>query len=291
MATSQLPAVVGVLGGGRMGTGIAHAFACSGVNVRLAEANEGEAVAARSRVAEMVAGTADRGRLVEAAQDVLARVTTGVGPSLLSTADLVVEAVPEDMALKARMLAEIESVVRQGTVIATNTSALSIDTLAAGLAHPECFLGLHFFNPVPASRLVEIVVGKATSDEIVSSARAWVQALAKTPIVVTDSPGFASSRLGVALGLEAIRMLEEGVASAEDIDSAMTLGYKHPIGPLRLTDLVGLDVRLAIAEYLHARLGRRFEPPGLLRSKVANGELGEKTGRGFYDWPPPGFDA
>jgi 3-hydroxybutyryl-CoA dehydrogenase len=143
---------------------------------------------------------------------------------------------------------------------------------------------LHFFNPVPASELVEVVAGAATAAEIVDRARGWVAALGKTPVVVRDSPGFASSRLGVALGLEAIRMVEEGVASAEDIDAAMTLGYKHPVGPLRLTDLVGLDVRLAIAEYLASRLGPRFEPPALLREKVAHGELGRKVGRGFYEW-------
>ncbi len=154
----------------------------------------------------------------------------------------------------------------------------------AGCERPDRFLGLHFFNPVPASQLVEIVVGRDTAPELVADARGWVAAIGKVPVVVRDAPGFASSRLGVALGLEAIRMLEEGVASAADIDAAMQLGYRHPIGPLRTTDLVGLDVRLGIAEELHARLGDRFAPPELLRRMVADGRLGRKTGRGFYEW-------
>ena len=168
--------------------------------------------------------------------------------------------------------------------LATNTSSISIDDLAAGLERPARLLGLHFFNPVPASQLVEIVVGRATAPELVAAARGWVAAIGKVPVVVRDSPGFASSRLGVALGLEAIRMLEEGVASAADIDAAMELGYRHPVGPLRTTDIVGLDVRLGIAEELHARLGDRFAPPELLRRMVADGHLGRKTGRGFYEW-------
>ena len=149
---------------------------------------------------------------------------------------------------------------------------------------PARLLGLHFFNPVPASELVEIVVGAQTEPGIVEAAQGWVDALDKTPVTVRNSPGFASSRLGLVIGLEAIRMLEEGVASAADIDAAMVLGYKFPVGPLRLTDIVGLDVRLGIAEYLHAQLGERFAPPQLLRDKVAAGELGRKSGRGFFDW-------
>jgi 3-hydroxybutyryl-CoA dehydrogenase len=170
------------------------------------------------------------------------------------------------------------------TPIASNTSSLSIDELAASLRFPQRFLGLHFFNPVPASELVEIVVGASTDRAVVADAQDWVLGLGKTPVTVKDSPGFASSRLGVAIGLEAIRMLEEGVASAEDIDAAMVLGYRFPVGPLRLTDIVGLDVRLGIAEYLHSQLGERFAPPQLLRDKVAAGELGRKTGSGFFRW-------
>ena len=190
---------------------------------------------------------------------------------------------PEDAALKAEVLAVAEKRA-PGAVLATNTSSLSLAGLAAGLAAPGRFLGLHFFNPVPVSDLVEIVAAPATEPALLTQARSWVTALGKTPITVTDSPGFASSRLGVCLALEAMRMLEEGVASAADIDTAMTLGYRHPAGPLRTTDIVGLDVRLAIAEHLARELGPRFEPPRILRDLVAAGHLGRKTGQGFYTW-------
>lgn len=279
-----VPPTVGVLGGGRMGAGIAHAFLCAGSRLLLAEADEAAAGTARGAVEAAVAASAERGTLREPAEAVLGRLSLGVGARSLEGSDLVVEAVPEDVALKAAVLGELEAVVAVTTAIATNTSSLSIDELSTVLDHPERFCGLHFFNPVPASQLVEIVVGARTSRDLVTQAATWVKTLGKTPIVVRDSPGFASSRLGVVLGLEAIRMVAEGVASAEDIDAAMTLGYKHPVGPLRLTDLVGLDVRLGIADYLSSRLGERFEPPALLREMVARGELGRKTGRGFYEW-------
>jgi len=171
-----------------------------------------------------------------------------------------------------------------GAVLASNTSSLSIATLARALRAPERLCGMHFFNPVPASALVELVRHPGTSDATLLRARQWAGTLGLESIVVQDVPGFATSRLGVAVGLEAIRMLEEGVASAADIDTAMRLGYRWPMGPLRLTDLVGLDVRLAIAEYLAGTLGPRFTPPDLLRQKVAAGELGKKTGSGFYTW-------
>jgi 3-hydroxybutyryl-CoA dehydrogenase len=275
--------VVGVLGGGRMGAGIAHAFVLAGCRVLLAESDAAAASAARSRVEAAVTASAERGSLAGSVEEALAHLEVGLGPAHLRGCELVVEAVPEDAALKVSLLGAVEA-AGGGAIIATNTSSLSIDELAAGLEHPERFCGLHFFNPVPASALVEVVAGRETPPELVERARGWVAALGKTAVVVRDSPGFASSRLGVALGLEAIRMLEEGVAAAEDIDAAMVLGYKHPVGPLRLTDLVGLDVRLAIAEYLSARLGPRFAPPALLREKVGRGDLGKKTGQGFYRW-------
>lgn len=161
---------------------------------------------------------------------------------------------------------------------------MSIDDLAKTLERPSNFCGLHFFNPVPASKLVEVVIGAQTSDELKTLTAQWTESIGKTPVTVNDAPGFASSRLGVALGLEAIRMVEEGVATAEDIDNAMVLGYKHPIGPLALTDIVGLDVRLGIAEYLEQQLGSRFAPPQLMRDMVERGELGRKTGQGFYTY-------
>ena len=282
--SSGAPGTVGVLGGGRMGAGIAHAFLLAGSRVTVVERDADAAGAALARVLESIATSVARGTADEDAPAISARFATSVDVRDFARCDLVVEAVPEDLELKIDALTRVESVLAPGAALASNTSSISIDELAALLDRPDRFLGMHFFNPVPASTLVEIVRGAATSDALVAEARDWVHAIRKSPIVVTDAPGFASSRLGVALGLEAIRMLEEGVASAEDIDTAMTLGYRHPIGPLKLTDLVGLDVRLGIAEYLSNTLGERFAPPALLRRMVAEGRLGRKTGEGFYRW-------
>jgi 3-hydroxybutyryl-CoA dehydrogenase len=281
---TELPSVVGVLGGGRMGAGIAHAFVVAGSRVRVVERDEEQAAAGYERVRAALAASVNRGTVGGELDALVARVETGTDDALFDECALVIEAVPEDPELKITSLRRIEDRVGAETPIASNTSSLSIDLLAGSLRFPSRFLGLHFFNPVPASELVEIVVGAATEPAIVASAQDWVAGLGKTPVTVKDSPGFASSRLGVAIGLEAIRMLEEGVASASDIDAAMVLGYRFPVGPLRLTDIVGLDVRLGIAEYLHSRLGERFAPPQLLRDKVAAGELGRKSGSGFFQW-------
>ncbi|MFE7014184.1 3-hydroxyacyl-CoA dehydrogenase family protein [Streptomyces sp. NPDC057651] len=283
--TAPAPAVVGVIGGGRMGAGIAQSYATAGSTVTMVENGAAAAAAALDRVATGLERAAERDRLTEPAETVLARVSTVESVDMLPAgADLVVEAVPEDPALKARVLAAAERAVSVTTVLASNTSSLSVTELAAALTRPGRFLGMHFFNPVPASELVEIVVAPDTDAATVEAALRWTRCLGKKDVVVQDSPGFASSRLGLALGLEAIRMVEEGVAGPEAIDNAMRLGYKHPVGPLRLTDLVGLDVRLAIAEHLHDTLGERFAPPRLLREKVAKGELGRKSGQGFYSW-------
>jgi len=279
----SIPDHVGVYGGGRMGAGIAHTFLQSGASVTIVESDEATAAAARVRVEASLAKAAERGSLSTPLDDVVSRLALTTDADELDNCALVVEAVPEDVPLKQRVLTRIEQVA-PGASLATNTSSLSVDVLASVLARPENFIGLHFFNPVPASELVEIVVGSDTSSQLVTSAQEWVHDLGKTAITVTDSPGFASSRLGVAIALEAMRMLEEGVATAEDIDTAMTKGYKHPVGPLRTTDIVGLDVRLAIAEHLSREVGAHFEPPAILRAKVANGELGRKAGRGFYVW-------
>jgi 3-hydroxybutyryl-CoA dehydrogenase len=283
---SAVPARVGVIGGGRMGAGIAQAFLTAGAQVAVVEAGEEAAQAARGRVADGLEEAARRGKLTDDVAEVLGRLTVLDSAAELDPATgLVVEAVPERPDLKAEVLRTAEAAVGADAVLATNTSSLSVTELAAALERPARFLGLHFFNPVPASKLVEVVVARETDPELVGTASGWVRALGKTDVVVKDSPGFASSRLGVLLGLEAIRMLEEGVADAEAIDTAMELGYRHPMGPLRSTDLVGLDVRLAIAEYLHRTLGERFAPPQLLRDKVAAGELGRKTGKGFHTYP------
>ena len=281
---SEVPTRVGVLGGGRMGAGIAHAFLIAGSAVAVVERNETEADGALGRVVSATQASIDRGTVTETLEELTDRLDVGIDDALFDECDLVIEAVPEDVELKVASLRRIENRVGAETPIASNTSSISIDDLAATMQFPARLLGLHFFNPVPASELVEIVVGEQTEPGIVEAAQDWVDALDKTPVTVRNSPGFASSRLGLVIGLEAIRMLEEGVASAADIDAAMVLGYKFPVGPLRLTDIVGLDVRLGIAEYLHSQLGERFAPPQLLRDKVAAGELGRKSGRGFFDW-------
>nr|WP_218680072.1 3-hydroxyacyl-CoA dehydrogenase family protein [Rhodococcus qingshengii] len=284
MTEAVAPKTVGVIGGGRMGAGIAQVFASLGGAVTIAES--GDTAAALQRVSAGLDRAHERGKLDD--QDpatVLARVSTvDAVTSLPPSLDLIVEAVPEIAALKVEVLAAAETVAGESTVIASNTSSMSIAELGAALSDPGRFIGMHFFNPVPASLLVEIVRAPQTRPEVVDSVRAWVSMLGKAEVLVNDSPGFATSRLGVGLGLEAIRMLEEGVADAESIDRAMELGYRHPMGPLRSTDLVGLDVRLAIAEHLASTLGDRFAPPALLREKVARGELGRKTGQGFHTW-------
>jgi 3-hydroxybutyryl-CoA dehydrogenase len=278
---SGVPEVVAVVGGGRMGAGIAQVFAVAGASVTIVEDGPAATSAALSRVRAGLARSAERGKLAESPDVVLGRVSGGPVPP---QAGLVVEAVPEDAGLKLRVLAAAEAIVSEEAVLATNTSSLSVAGLAEGLRRPSRFVGLHFFNPVPASSLIEIVLGPQTAEEVRDAAVGWAAALLKADVVVRDSPGFATSRLGVLLGLEAIRMLEEGVADAASIDRAMELGYRHPMGPLRSTDLVGLDVRLAIAEHLRRELGDRFAAPALLRDKVARGELGRKTGQGFYSW-------
>lgn len=260
-----------------MGAGIAHVFAAAGAAVTVVESDEATAAAARERVEKGLAKAAEKG------VPVAGSVTVVTDPAALAGCGLVVEAVPELVDLKHTVLARIAEAAPDAA-IGSNTSSLSIDGLADVLPDPGRLVGLHFFNPVPVSDLVEIVVGVRTDPTLVERAQHWVTALGKTAITVTDSPGFASSRLGVAIALEAMRMLEEGVASAADIDTAMTLGYRHPVGPLRTTDIVGLDVRLAIAEHLERELGPRFAPPQVLRDKVAAGHLGRKTGQGFYEW-------
>ena len=274
-----------VLGGGTMGIGIAYAFATTGWRTTVVETDasraDGLVAAIRDRADTGVA----RGRLdadrAAALPDLLAVV--GSVDALPTGLDLVVESVPERLDLKTDLLAAAEK--RGPTLLATNTSALSIDELAAVLTRPDRFCGMHFFNPVWSLRLVEVVKGRQTSEETVQAALGWVERIGKVPAVVRDAPGFATSRLDLCLALEAIRMVEEGVADAAHIDRAMKIAYRHPVGPLELSDIVGLDVRLDIARSLEASLGSRYAPPRLLADKVAAGELGQKSGRGFYDWP------
>ncbi|MFD7310252.1 3-hydroxyacyl-CoA dehydrogenase family protein [Promicromonospora sp. NPDC059942] len=279
-----LPREIGVVGGGRMGVGIAHAFLLTGAHVVVVERDAESAARALAGLERAVTASVERGTTPRTAAELTgrARVTTDVAD--VGPAGLVVEAVPEDLAAKVEVLARVERVLSPAAWLASNTSSLSIDTLAGHLERPERFVGLHFFNPVPASALVEIVRGRATVPALIDEAGVWVAALGKASIVVSDTPGFASSRLGVVIALEAIRMVEEGVASPADIDTAMVRGYRFPVGPLRLTDLVGLDVRLGIAEHLERELGERFAVPRLLRAMVEAGRLGRKSGEGFFTW-------
>ncbi|MEU3306194.1 3-hydroxyacyl-CoA dehydrogenase family protein [Nocardiopsis sp. NPDC055551] len=280
-----VPEIVAVVGGGTMGAGIVQQFLMAGARVVLVEATVEAAEAGRGRVAAGLDKARERGKIDLEPTLYLARMDVVIDTAdIPAEAGIVIEAVPERPELKIAVLTAAEAVVGEETVLASNTSSLSVTELAAALKRPSRFLGTHFFNPVPASKLVEIVTAPETDPAVLDAVRGWADALGKTEIVVRDAPGFATSRLGVTLGLEAIRMVEEGVASPADIDTAMELGYRHPMGPLKLTDLVGLDVRLAIAEYLAAELGDRFTPPELLRRKVAEGRLGRKSGEGFHIW-------
>lgn len=276
-----------VLGAGTMGAGIAQVAAQAGLRVRLQDVTAELAGKGRARIASALDAQVAKGKLpAEERERILgAIVPTGDALEAARGAELVIEAAPEDLDLKRRLLGDVARVAAPGALLATNTSSLSISAIALTLEAPERVVGLHFFNPPPVMKLLEIVRGERTSDATVALSRELALRLGKDPIVVRDSPGFASSRLGLVIGLEAMRMVDEGVASAADIDKAMELGYRHPMGPLKLTDLVGLDVRLAIAEHLARTLSdARFAPPACLRDKVAAGHLGKKSGRGFYRW-------
>ncbi|MGS2613931.1 3-hydroxyacyl-CoA dehydrogenase family protein [Micromonospora sp. LZ34] len=273
-----------VVGAGTMGLGIAYVAAGAGHAVELVEVDPGRGAAALTRLGELWDRAVERGRLTadQAGAD-RARVTLRAALGEVAEApDVVVEAVPERLDLKRAVLRDAEAL--GPALLGSNTSSIPIAELATGLARPERFLGLHFFNPVWAMALLEVVVGPATAAETTTAAVALAGRLGKDPVVVRDMPGFATSRLGVTLGLEAIRMVADGVASPADIDKAMVLGYRHPVGPLELTDLVGLDVRLDIARTLQAAYGDRFAPPPLLVEMVAAGRLGKKSGQGFYRW-------
>lgn len=270
-----------------MGHGIAQVAAMAGYEVRLFDVQAEALSSAIERIRRNLDQGVQRGKVAGEVRDTALThlATVSEMAEAVSGAAVVIEAVPEKLELKRRVLEDVSRHAPPEALLATNTSSLSVTAIAAGLPEPSRVVGMHFFNPVHIMQLVEVVRGAKTSDETVEKARALVGTLQKTPIVVRDSPGFASSRLGLALGLEAIRMVEEGVASPQDIDAAMTLGYRHPMGPLRLTDLVGLDVRLDIARYLHRKLGTdRFAPPTLLERMVEEGKLGKKTGQGFYQW-------
>jgi len=273
-----------------MGHGIAQVAAQAGMTVRIQDAIKGGAQGAIDRIAKNLAKGVELGKVAAGDRDAtmnrLSAFDELVGA--LGDADVIIEAVPERIELKREIFAIVDKAAKPDALFATNTSSLPIGDLAKGLVDPSRMVGMHFFNPVHLMKLVEVVRHDKSAPEAVALAVALSEKLGKTPITVKDSPGFASSRLGIVIGLEAMRMVEEGVASPADIDTAMKLGYGHPMGPLELTDLVGLDVRLGIAEYLERALGPSFDPPQILIDKVANGQLGKKTGAGFYTWGADG---
>ena len=276
-----------VIGAGTMGHGIAQVLAMAGIATTLVDVDAGAVERGLARVKENLDKGVDKKKIEAAARDAAWAKLKGSTSAneVLSSADLLVEAIPERMEWKKKLFADADAVMPVGALLASNTSSLSIAEIASATKRPEDVVGLHFFNPVHIMKLLEIVRGPLTSTTTVDRAIELSGRLHKTHIIVNDAPGFATSRLGICLGNEAMRMLEEGVASAADIDAAMKLGYGHPMGPLALSDLVGLDVRLNITEGLFAELGTDgFRAPRLLKRLVKLGHTGKKSGRGFYVW-------
>ena len=290
---SQTIETIAVIGAGTMGHGIAQVAGASGFRVILRDVDRESLSRGIRSIEKNLAKGVQLGKLTDEDSDrTLQQIHGTMSLEDCGAAQLIIEAAPEKLDLKREILRELEVASDHQFIFASNTSSLSITEIARGSRRPENVIGMHFFNPVHLMRLVEVVVGKETAETTVQSVTDVGRKMRKEPIIVKDVPGFASSRLGVALGLEAMRMLEQGVASAQDIDTAMELGYNHPMGPLKLTDLVGLDVRLSIAEYLHRELGSEaFRPPEVLRRMVSEGKLGKKTGTGFYDWNKDKDDA
>ena len=278
---------VTVIGGGTMGAGIAQVCAMAGCRTRLQDLSQSVLDDAQAGVEAFLNKGVEKGKTTPEQRDACLanlKLTLDLDFALEET-DIVIEAVPEDVDLKNKIFSGCADKVSAACVLATNTSSLSLSEIFAGVTHAERCIGTHFFNPPPIMPLIEIVRTDHTSLDSCDRTERFAKQLGKEPILVSDSPGFATSRLGVVLGLEAIRMVEDGVAAPEDIDRAMELGYRHPMGPLRLTDLVGLDVRMAIAEYLQDKLSSpAFEVPELMKQMVADGRLGKKSGRGFYSW-------
>ena len=274
-----------VIGGGTMGVGIAYVYAVAGWQVWVVEPDDKRSTVMRQTLKDAASGGLKRGKLTSqqalAASEGVQRVAAV--DDLPMGLDLVIESVPERLDLKLKVLANIA--LREPRLVASNTSSMSIDQLASALPDASRFLGMHFFNPVWSLPMVELIRGKDSSEDSLALAKLWAQSTGKTTITVRDVPGFATSRLDLIASLEAMRMLEDGVASAEDIDHAMVTAYRQPMGPLRLSDIVGLDVRLDIARQLSQSLGPRYAPPRLLEDMVAKGHLGQKSGQGFFEWP------
>jgi 3-hydroxybutyryl-CoA dehydrogenase len=277
---------IAVIGAGTMGHGIAQVAAQAGYAVVLEDMKDELVARGLARIEDNLKKGVERGKVTdETMRAALSRIRTSTKLEETADADLIIEAVIEKIDAKRHLFIRLDQLCKPEAMLATNTSSLSIASIASATARADRVIGMHFFNPVHLMKLIEVVVAPETAPATLDAAHAVAARMGKEAIVVKDVPGFATSRIGVALGLEAMRMLEQNVASAEDIDKAMVLGYNHPMGPLRLTDLVGLDIRLNIAEYLFEKLGSEvFRPPDILRRKVAEGRLGKKTGEGFYVW-------
>jgi 3-hydroxybutyryl-CoA dehydrogenase len=277
---------VGVIGAGTMGHGIAHVAAQAGFKTLLFDVTQDLAERGRKRISENLDKGVEKGKVKAEDRDAaMARIQATGTLADLAPCQMVIEAAPEDLALKQSLFGQLSAICSPDAILATNTSSLSLTEIAASAKNPERVVGLHFFNPVHLMKLLEVVRAYQTSDATLKAACEVGEKMGKQLVVVKDHPGFASTRLGITLGMEAIRMVEEGVGSPEDIDRAMELGYGHPMGPLKLTDLVGLDIRLAIAEYLYRELGTEtFRPPQLLKKMVRAGKLGRKSGEGFYKY-------
>ncbi len=275
---------IAVVGAGTMGRGIAYAAVAGGFRTLLTDVNQEVLAKAQSYIRETLQGAKERGKWSGDVEEAVARLTVTPRLEDAAAADLVIEAVPEIIALKVETFGRLDKAARPETILASNTSSLSLSEMSAAITRPDRFVGMHFFNPVPKMRLIELVHTSETSQETLRTAEAVARQMGKETVRVKESPGFATSRINALIGNEAFRMLEEGIASAEDIDKAVKLGLNHPMGPFEMVDLVGLDVRLAILEYLHQTLGERFQPSRLQRELVQQGRLGRKVGRGVDDY-------
>jgi 3-hydroxybutyryl-CoA dehydrogenase len=277
---------IAVLGAGVMGNGIAHSLAVGGFDVELYDPIEAARIGAIEQIRKNLAKGVERGKLSAGEADVaLKRVKPAVTLAAARDCGLVIEAVPEEMALKHAIFKELSTVCPPATILATNTSALSITEIAASATEPSRVVGMHYFNPAHIMRLVEVVRGLETADRAVEVVESVAKQCGKETVLINEAPGFATSRINAMIGNEAFYMLMEGVASARDIDKALKLGLNHPMGPFEMIDLVGLDTRLKVLEYLHATLGEKFRPCPLLVKYVKAGRLGRKVGRGVYDYP------
>ncbi|MGH9805366.1 MAG: 3-hydroxyacyl-CoA dehydrogenase family protein [Candidatus Acidiferrales bacterium] len=275
---------IAVVGAGTMGRGIAYAAVAGGFRTLLSDVSEEVLAKAQVYIRETLQGARERGKWQGDPEEALARLTLTPQLDDAAAAEMIIEAAPEDIKLKVEIFSRLDRAVAPGAILASNTSSLSLTEMSAAVSRPERFLGMHFFNPVPKMKLIELVFTPETSEETLAAAEAVARRMGKETVRVKDSPGFATSRINALIGNEAFRMWEEGVASAEDIDKAVKLGLNHPMGPFEMVDLVGLDVRLSILDYLHRTLGERYQPTRRHRELVEAGRLGRKTGRGVYDY-------